>query len=182
MTPQLEALAMLNNMFESYDGRPVENAVLTRRDYALLAQALTARTTFALPEELRIEIKAMPFIRLLRNQRDEVAAVLRSAIIDYDSCGELLQVTLDRARAILAECPSYEQQLQNVCNGLGITVEELKAALARVPSTPLRATSEPCSWADRGPWPCQCGASVPLDCKQKNAAVAPSPPMRESDG
>lgn len=50
MTPQLEALAMLNNMFESYDGRPVKNAVLSREDYALLAQALTARTSYAAPE------------------------------------------------------------------------------------------------------------------------------------
>ena len=44
MIPQLEALAMLNNMFESFDGRPVENAILTRKDYGFLIQVLTART------------------------------------------------------------------------------------------------------------------------------------------
>lgn len=35
---------MLNNMFKSHDGRPVENAVLTRKDYAFLAEVLTAPT------------------------------------------------------------------------------------------------------------------------------------------
>lgn len=40
MTPQLEAIAMLNIMFESHDGRAVDNAVLTRKDYAYLVQVL----------------------------------------------------------------------------------------------------------------------------------------------
>lgn len=50
----------------------------------------------------------------LKQQRDEVAEVLRMAMADYDNCGELLQATLDRARAILAVVPSYEQQLRNI--------------------------------------------------------------------
>ena len=66
MTPQLEALAMLNNMFESYDGRPVEQAILTRRDYAALVQALTARTTYASPSEA-VERDAARY-RWLRDQ------------------------------------------------------------------------------------------------------------------
>jgi hypothetical protein len=41
MTPQLEAIAMLNNMFESHDGRPVDMAVLHRKDYAALVEALS---------------------------------------------------------------------------------------------------------------------------------------------
>lgn len=44
MTPQFEAIAMLNLMFESHDGRPVDNAVLTRKDYAFLVEVLAAAT------------------------------------------------------------------------------------------------------------------------------------------
>lgn len=41
MTPQaLRALDMLNNMFESHDGRPVDMAVLHVSDYRALVEAL----------------------------------------------------------------------------------------------------------------------------------------------
>lgn len=45
MTPkQLDALRMLNNAFESHDGRPVEQAIITEADYRLLYEALAEGT------------------------------------------------------------------------------------------------------------------------------------------
>lgn len=41
MRPEMEALAMLNTMFESHDGRPVDMAVLHRKDYGFLAEVLS---------------------------------------------------------------------------------------------------------------------------------------------
>lgn len=46
MTPkQIDALRMLNDAFESHDGRPVEQAIITRADYRMLYEALAEGTT-----------------------------------------------------------------------------------------------------------------------------------------
>lgn len=45
MTPkQLDALRMLNDAFESHDGAPVMQAIITRTDYRLLYEALAEGT------------------------------------------------------------------------------------------------------------------------------------------
>ena len=44
MTKQMEALRMLNLAFESHDGAPVMQAIITQADYRLLFEALTEQT------------------------------------------------------------------------------------------------------------------------------------------
>src|SRR5688572_19026715 len=41
-----------------------------------------------------------------------------------------------------------------------------EAAAKEAPPSPQPSDKE-CSWTDRLPWPCSCGASVPLDCVKK---------------
>lgn len=40
MTDLIEAIALLNKRFESKDGRPVDQAVITRADYRALVEAM----------------------------------------------------------------------------------------------------------------------------------------------
>lgn len=109
------------------------------------------------PEAPRIEIKPIGLVKMLKDQRDEVATVLRELVYLKtlkDGFGEEpfgshnarpMRAEYERrqplawqaARAILAKCPDHEQQLRNICSGLGMTREELQAALDSVPS-PLR--------------------------------------------
>lgn len=71
-------------------------------------------------------------------------------------------------------CVTSQEYPHPRCGTNLLTAVEARQMLEHVlvafaPSPPLRSTPEPCSWADhRSSWPCQCGASVPLDCKQKN--------------
>ena len=67
MSPQLEALAMLNNMFESHDGRPVDNAVLTRADYGFLIRALTDKPTSETPKTEARPVTMAGFVPIPEN-------------------------------------------------------------------------------------------------------------------
>ena len=86
-------------------------------------------------------ISGIQLLKALREQRDEAADVLRRLMhklreesgsenpmepFAYDASWEALA---NEADATLAKCPSYEQQLRNIAEGIGMTVEELRAAL-----------------------------------------------------
>lgn len=86
----------------------------------------------ALPEERRIT--GMPLIKRLKTQRDECATVLRElvAVVERNlpmPAGVRENSPLGRAHKILSEVPSYEQQLRNLAEGIGMTYEALIAAL-----------------------------------------------------
>lgn len=48
MNKRMQALAMLNLAFESHDGTPVEQAIITAADYRLLFEALMEPTAPAM--------------------------------------------------------------------------------------------------------------------------------------
>lgn len=90
-------------------------------------------------------ITGMPFIKMLKDQRDGAADVLRRLMhklreesgsedpmepFAYDHSWELLAIEAD---AILAKCPSWTQQLRNIAEGIGMTYEELCAAADKLP-------------------------------------------------
>lgn len=78
------------------------------------------------------KINAVALVKMFRDQRDECADALREMINQfaaYSISGDREQA-LKKARAALIKVPTYEQRLQNVCDGLGITREQLTAALA----------------------------------------------------
>lgn len=117
---KVEALICLHQAVNAW-----KNAAYAAWDQIYAARSATPRT-----------IKTMPLIKRLKDQRDTVAEVLREAF-DARGCerkladgsGILSAAWLERARAILAECPSYEQQLRNIAEGIGMTYEELIEAL-----------------------------------------------------
>lgn len=91
--------------------------------------------------ETKQQISGIGMIKLFKDQRDESADVLRRlmaklreesdsddpmAPFAYDASWEALAKEAD---AVLAKCPSYSQQLQNLCDGLGITREQVEEAL-----------------------------------------------------
>lgn len=86
-------------------------------------------------------ISGVKLVKMFKDQRDEVADVLRRLMAKlreesgstdpmepfaYDASWEAMAKEAD---AILAKCPSYTQQVENLCEGLGITREELEAGL-----------------------------------------------------
>ena len=88
------------------------------------------------------QISGVKLVKMFKDQRDEVADVLRRIMaklreesgepddpmypFSFDASWEALAIEAD---AILAKCPSYTQQLENICDGLGITREQLEASL-----------------------------------------------------
>jgi hypothetical protein len=83
-------------------------------------------------------ISGVKLVKMFKDQRDEVAEVLRgclSWLSSYPGGGALK--AYDRARAVLDNCPSYDRQLQNLCDGLGITREQLEGALVALASPPI---------------------------------------------
>ena len=101
MSPQLEALAMLNNMFESHDGRPVDNAVLTRADYGFLIRALTDKPTSETPKTEARPVTMAGFVPIPENtpymnallkgeqierERDEARATLALVVSSLEAC------------------------------------------------------------------------------------------------
>lgn len=70
-------------------------------------------------------ISTIPLLKRLREQRDEIAEVLRW----LDARGGLGHDAHERIRKALENVPSYEQQLRNVADGIGMTYEELIVAL-----------------------------------------------------
>lgn len=99
-------------------------------------------------------IKIMPIVKTLKDQRDQVATVLRELLRLYDWRNEVgATITDDQARQygrekkfawiaardILEKCPSYEQQLRNVAEGIGMTYEELIEAVKLLP--PMNSVS-----------------------------------------
>lgn len=86
-------------------------------------------------------IRGVGLVKMFKDQRDESADVLRRLMhklreesgsedpmepFAYDASWEALA---NEADAVLAKCPSYTQQLNNLLEGLGITREQLDAAL-----------------------------------------------------
>ena len=51
MKPNIEALAILNKLFESRDGRPVDSATITREDFKRLFDLLTGEYVPAIDGE-----------------------------------------------------------------------------------------------------------------------------------
>lgn len=71
-------------------------------------------------------VMAMPLLKLLREQRDALADLLR----EIHHRGLVTEANVEeRIRLALKKVPTYEQQLENVANGLGMTADELRAAL-----------------------------------------------------
>lgn len=66
-------------------------------------------------------ITAVPLLKRLREQRDELADVLRW----LDRLGGLGLDVHERIRKALEGVPSYEQQLRNVAEGIGMSYDEL---------------------------------------------------------
>lgn len=95
-------------------------------------------------------ISGIRLVKLMQGQRDECAEVLREIMaklreqfgptcmdqsIDPHAWTLAWETLTSRAYAVLSKCPSYAQQVQNICDGLGITREELDEALKRIPAT-----------------------------------------------
>lgn len=87
MTPrQLEALRMLNDAFESHDGRAVDQAIITKPDYRLLYEALAEGTT---GDRIAAELLgqrpiASSTTESWRATLEEVASTLDKALGDTD--------------------------------------------------------------------------------------------------
>lgn len=99
-------------------------------------------------------ISGIRLVKLMQGQRDECAEVLREIMaklreqfgptcmdqsIDPHAWTLAWETLTSRAYAVLSKCPSYAQQVQNICDGLGITREELDEALKRIPATGERS-------------------------------------------
>lgn len=84
-------------------------------------------------------ITAMPLLKRLREQRDEVAQVvreIRTRMQSVHAAGQLGQEIAEKDRAwlaqvdaALAKCPTYEQQLRYISEGIGMSYDELIAAV-----------------------------------------------------
>lgn len=84
----------------------------------------------AAPEE-QPRLRVMPIVKLLKDQRDECATLLRRARQQDDGTwGRDLVREID---SLLSKVPSYEQQLRNVAEGLGMTYEQLIEAVKLLP-------------------------------------------------
>lgn len=77
----------------------------------------------ALPSARKANL--IPLIKRLQKQRDGLADVLRD-IVQRDL---LPYATNLKAKAALDQVPTYEQQLRNIAEGVGMTYEELIAAV-----------------------------------------------------
>lgn len=122
------------------------------RDPKALA-AMSWDAALAVRPEERPRLKVMPIVKMLKDQRDEVATVLRELVAlkamkdrnepngmgiwkdsdDYRQYKVRQPRAWKAARAILEKCPSYTQQLRNVAEGLGMTYEELIEAVKSLP-------------------------------------------------
>lgn len=95
-------------------------------------EALAAR-----PEE---KPTAMPLIKRLKDQRDECAALLRDvrtvmqSVHGSGAAGKDIDVKtrdwLKKVDAALEKCPTSEQQLRNIAEGIGMPYEELLSAFS----------------------------------------------------
>lgn len=106
-----------------------------RDDHSCVEQLriqLSAATARIAEMEGAPKINAVALVKMFRDQRDECADALREMVSQfaaYSISGDREQA-LKKARAALIKVPTYEQRLQNVCDGLGISREQLTAALA----------------------------------------------------
>lgn len=106
-------------------------------------------------EFLRKPFSAMPLVKKLMEQRDGAADVLRRVMAKlrsesgstdpmeafaYDASWESLAKEAD---ASLAECPSYEQQLRNICEGAGLDYDQVMANAAKAKVTNIKINGKP---------------------------------------
>lgn len=112
-------------------------------DLNTIAEYLNGRLAAVRPSSATTPrtINGIKLVKALKDQRDEAAHVLRTIMaklreesgstdpmeaFSYDASWEALAKEAD---AVLEKCPSYTVQLQRICDGIGITREELEAAL-----------------------------------------------------
>lgn len=86
------------------------------------AEALKSSALSATPR-----ITTLPLLQRLRKQRDEVRAALAVAFRHVDSVSHGKDHAL--IKAALDSAPSYEQQLRNIAEGIGMTYEDLIEAM-----------------------------------------------------
>lgn len=103
-------------------------------EWVALRRAIASRCTEAK------RIPGMGLIRRLKDQRDECADALRGLLEVVERnfpmpAGVHEGSPLDVARKAIAKVPTYEQQLRNIAEGIGMTYEELLAAAANLPPT-----------------------------------------------
>lgn len=118
-----ETVLELMNEAASYHGPMIsvsKERIIDLCDTALYAVA-------PVPEGGRIN--AVPILQRIRKQRDELADVLRW----LDSRGGLGLDVHARIAKALEGIPTYEQQLRNIAEGIGMTYEELMAAASSLP-------------------------------------------------
>ena len=96
-------------------------------DARVVVPQIIAALRSPVPEGGRIN--AVPILQRIRKQRDELADVLRW----LDSRGGLGLDVHARIAKALEGIPTYEQQLRNIAEGIGMTYEELMAAASSLP-------------------------------------------------
>lgn len=121
-------LDMVRGMRERIQRSPgLSSAPFSDDGWRIIEEALTEEAASATQRP-----NAVPLLKRLREQRDEVADVLRD-IVGRNLLSSY-PVTEGRAKAILEKCPSYEQQLRNIADGIGMDYDDLLAALQRLPT------------------------------------------------
>jgi hypothetical protein len=92
--------------------------------------ALSETAPTVQPSATAPRINTVPLIKRLREQRDQLADVLRW----LDRRGGLGFDAHERISKALEGVPTHEQQLRNIAEGIGMTYEDLLAACANLPA------------------------------------------------
>lgn len=82
-------------------------------------------------------ISAIPLIKRLKQQRDEIADVLRQAfdargcrVVNHDGSCVVTSEWVEAATVALRDVPTYEQQIRNIAEGIGMSYDDLIAAVS----------------------------------------------------
>lgn len=84
----------------------------------------------ALPSATAPTISGVKVAMRLKQQRDELADALRALLAVVENnfpmpAGVHAGSPMDLARKAIAQVPTYEQQLRNICDGVGIDYEQM---------------------------------------------------------
>lgn len=131
-THYLRRLAMCGgDDLKVYTVKPTnDGGILTVKD----ARTIWAALQIPVASSAIKPIATMPLIKKISEQRDECADALRrlTAVVEENfpmPAGVYPGSPLDAARKALANVPTYHQRLRNIAEGIGMTYEELMAAM-----------------------------------------------------
>lgn len=120
-----DAIAWLNGALVDDEGR-----LILTRDYIV-------RCLAALTPSATTRISAIPLIKRLKQQRDEIADVLRQAfdargcrVVNHDGSCVVTSEWVEAATVALRDVPTYEQQIRNIAEGIGMSYDDLIAAVS----------------------------------------------------